>query len=184
MTCGGFVATDGIKIYFCGKNGIYSANTDGSNQKKVIDSTDDLSCINLYGGRIYYVSRNNIDSVYKIDRINTDGSNHQTVKQYVNISSMLIVGDTIYYTISGKISGNGSVDLHSMKIDGTDNKALGAFDPFGFAVVNDKIYYPYGAVYSMNLDGSAVKQISSEFPSYLNVVDAKIYYVGHKQFVL
>lgn len=169
-----FMTYDGNHIYYClpeDKLGLYKANLDGSNAKKLSD--DDAYSMNYYNGWIYYIlwPYNNI---YKI---RTDGTGRTLISE----------GEYEYLKVhNGKLY---CVDYHekifySMNLDGTNKKAIVKdINPWFINIVGNHIYYvdsSRSAVISkisrVNLDGSSLITLNLDNTKRVNVFGNYIYY--------
>ena len=178
---GGLAAMQGEQIYYyCGKH-IHSVNTNGNNEKILVDS--DVSSkphLNVVGDWVYYIANDGVRAV------KTDGSaNHMVIDAVTN--NFIVVEDWIYY--------NDHVTLYRIKTDGSDKQKLNDRGSW-FTITDDWIYFErsfyddtmYGdqlslgesKLYRMKTDGSDEQMLIDEnvtsMIGTINVVDGWVYY--------
>jgi hypothetical protein len=170
-----FMTFDGTYIYYnpFTEEGLYKANIDGSNAKKLND--DCAYSINVYNGWIYYLNMND-EGIYKVK---TDGTD-RTILSSGYYEFLWIYKGTIYCTDFF------NMELYSMKLDGTDKKKLIGGEPGLIRSVNfigDHIYCSrYNKsmrleVVKSKLDGSSQENLSIFDVLYINVSGNYLYYI-------
>ena len=169
----GFVTSDGTYIYYSNPvngGGLYKANVDGSNAKKIND--DFALSINVHNGWLYYVNMND-KYIYKVK---TDGSS-RTLLSTGYYELLRIYKGKLYCTDLNEAK------LYSMNLDGTDKRKLiegGSITAVNFE--GDYIYCNifYGGrideVIRCNLDGTEQEMMNIHHLWFINVSGDYIYY--------
>ena len=168
-----FMTFDGTYIYYSNPvngGGLYKANIDGSNAKKIND--DSAYSINVHNGWIYYVNKKD-DCIYKVK---TDGTGRVLLSRG-GYSLLRIYNGKLYCAEIDETA------LFSMNLDGTEKKMLisgGSISAMNF--VGDYIYCNLlynGEGYKVirsKLDGSSQVMLNIFDLNFINVSGNYIYY--------
>lgn len=159
------------KLYYQVDNSVYVANPDGSNASSIL--SDSVTQFIIGQGKIIY-----LDIYYNIKMANIDGSNIKVIKAYdgEQIIKINSYKDKIFYVKYNEsyLSDRRAYQyyLHSVKMDGTDDKKVYEGVSWGYYIniVKDKIYVldyaqdltinKFVAITSkMNIDGSNITNL-------------------------
>lgn len=188
---GGDVTAQGDTIYYAVKKNsstltgaIYKMKDDKSNKVKIIDTDGIPYDINIVGDWIYYIDQTiythtsvggYTDSYYyfTLYRVKTDGTNNMKLSDD-DATQMMVIGDSIYYSVSSHDKHNSKLGIYKMNLDGTNKNQLFDYEGASENIVNytDKYIFYTGSwtddnTYRMNLDGSnKTKLVDAEFIVY------------------
>lgn len=203
------VSDDNYDYFFSrAKGGLCRAKTDGTVETIVSVgpqsdlASDYLTCLNLDGGKLYYVwgSITGKTDACSIHSVNTDGSNDQEIYDlgsipYYDVSGLFLYDGTLYVvsTVESGASGTSAsaYTVTSMSEDGSNVKQLGSFQSnrsYNCVIADGKLFYVTGSgtdskgiLYSQDLDGSNNKRLYTSSIGTISsapvVQDGKLYFV-------
>ena len=134
--------------------------------------------LTLYNEKLYFTCTDGERrTVY---RMNTDGSNLESLASCEDLWYMTIYKDIIYYVNYE----NEQYAIVSMNLDGTDSRILRKYNASDLCIAEDRIFFAERDtryLYSMNLDGSDVQQLNSTYSRCINYMNGQLYYYGSKE---
>ena len=172
---GGYIATDGDWYYYSSNEGgaLWKMKADGSEKQKL--SEDSARQIHVIDGYIYYQCSVEGSSGPSIKRVRTDGTDEKVLHNGM-IENMKIIGDRIYFK-----DQLDSLHLHSISLDGTDEKADNPTEEMYDCCSDGKyLYYAYGQdgnkVYRSGLDGSDPVLMIDHEVNGMTIAGNRLYY--------
>lgn len=134
--------------------------------------------LTLYQDKLYFSC---IDGDRKtIYRMNTDGSELESLTSCEDLWYMTIYSDIIYYVNYE----NDRYSIMSMNLDGSDLKVIHRYNASDLCIAEDRIFFAERDtryLYSMNLDGSDVQQLNATYSRCVNYMNGQLYYYSSEE---
>jgi len=184
------ISGDGSTIVFNKKDGIYSADGEGNNIKKIVDSqgsdfnTVEIDSISYDGTRMVYL-KNGTD----LYSVNTNGSNPTLLDSdpsQINIYKLSGNGKKVLYYKNNDLFLADFDGSNSIKLTNTPSEMESAIgiSGDGSTICYSTIGFPTGKLFTMNSDGTGLNEVSDQFASlgHLTYGGNEIIYLRYNPF--
>lgn len=134
--------------------------------------------LTLYNEKLYFTCTDGKQRT--IYRMNTDGSDLESLASCEDLWYMTIYKDVVYYVNYE----NDQYAIISMNLDGTESRIIRKYNASDLCIAEDKIFFAERDtryLYSMNLDGSDVQQLNSTYSRCINYMNGQLYYYGSEE---
>lgn len=176
---GYYLNTDGDMIYYAdAASDNYATAYDLTSGERTVIREMHAQELTLYQEKLYFsCADGNQKTIY---RMNTDGSELESLTSCEDLWYMTIYNDVIYYVNYE----NDIYSIMSMNLDGSDLKVIHSYNASDLCIAEDRIFFAERDtryLYSMNLDGSDVQQLNSTYSRCINYMDGQLYYFSSEE---
>lgn len=174
----GFSVSSGNQIFYLGfkenrTDGIYKANANGNNIKKVSD--DYGLYLNKSGNYLYYLEASKEDNnIFNIVKMKTNGKDKEILVENVDTSKITLSDNWIYYFKN--------YQLYRVKTNNKNKEQITNKSMLNYEVVGDWIYYSYindgkYVIAKMRTSGEDITKIDDDASEVFFVSKNMIYYI-------
>ncbi|MDR0951377.1 MAG: DUF5050 domain-containing protein [Oscillospiraceae bacterium] len=157
---------------------ITKTDLDGG-EKAVLASGEDISCLNVTGGWIYYIGGSD-GLIYKLPADGSESARLVT-RAISNVETMTVIGEQIYCRAR---DSEGRKSLYSVQTDGGETRLIQPLGSqvSGFAVHEGWIYFSVNKTdawetYRVRTDGSENTKLADACLYCPSIADGKIFYI-------